>query len=652
MNLKDFLRECNEREVFKRLSIYIVSSWIILQVLVAIYEPLGIPQKSVTFLILLLLIGFPFYIYFLWTSRIKHTLVGHIDEDFTDPRTAKKFKNMYFSSLIVISVLSVIASALIVNKNFISANIGLNFETSDKIAVLNFDNNTGDPEFDIVGKMTADWLIYGITENQAGEVISSDIINDRLKMMTTQVNIADSKVINQLFRSNKIIKGAFYLDGDELEIKCTVIDGRGGEFLMTFPSVRCASSDPLVCIEELRQEVVGYLFDIERGDESIEIDPPNFEAYEKNILARESYKKPELYLKYLNESIAADPNYFEPQILRVQHFYNLGKYRTADSLLTSLDSTTKVSMRQQKLLNFCKALLEGKNNRIYSNFKYEYDITPTHLETNSTAMVLIHQYLNKPEDVEPIFEVLDMSDLDIENCIHCHYRYFIQALAYNELDEFDKTIELLEPVIGDIEALYLKRTLSRAYLETGDQAKLETLLGILELGGKNEELSDLKYHLGLTHLNRNEPELARRYFEDVTNNTNSPARIVAQSHYYLKDYASAEIAIEELLKKEGNSVNLFGLLASTQFLSGKKEKSEESLKRLEDLRQDYQFGTVDYALAQYYAATGQNEEALKSLQRSIIQGNKYLPYNFQNDPHFVELKDSPVFHTIMTYWQQ
>jgi len=45
MNLNKFLKECNKKEVFKKLSIYIVSSWILIQVLAITWEPLGLPKQ-------------------------------------------------------------------------------------------------------------------------------------------------------------------------------------------------------------------------------------------------------------------------------------------------------------------------------------------------------------------------------------------------------------------------------------------------------------------------------------------------------------------------------------------------------------------------------------------------------------------------------
>ena len=70
MQFSNFVKECREKEVFKMLSIYIVSSWVLIQVMAVVQEPLGLPAKSVSVLLILLLVGFPVYIFYIWKIRL------------------------------------------------------------------------------------------------------------------------------------------------------------------------------------------------------------------------------------------------------------------------------------------------------------------------------------------------------------------------------------------------------------------------------------------------------------------------------------------------------------------------------------------------------------------------------------------------------
>ena len=66
MKFNKFLKECNQKDVFKKLSLYVVTSWVIIQVFATIWEPIGLPKESVTILLIILLLGFPINVYLVW----------------------------------------------------------------------------------------------------------------------------------------------------------------------------------------------------------------------------------------------------------------------------------------------------------------------------------------------------------------------------------------------------------------------------------------------------------------------------------------------------------------------------------------------------------------------------------------------------------
>ena len=183
MNFKKFIKECHDKEVFKKLSIYIVSCWVLLQVLAVIWEPLGLPHKSVPFFLILALIEFPISGLLVWKYHLRYLDYKEmtLNEDgnlISQTLKNSPFQKMYFLILIIVCIISLFIASLIINNNFNSNKVFQNIATNDKIAVLKFGNNTGDKKYDIVSKMTADWVIHRITENNVGQVISPEIVDD------------------------------------------------------------------------------------------------------------------------------------------------------------------------------------------------------------------------------------------------------------------------------------------------------------------------------------------------------------------------------------------------------------------------------------------------------------------------------------------
>ena len=74
------------------------------------------------------------------------------------------------------------------------------------------------------------------------------------------------------------------------------------------------------------------------------------------------------------------------------------------------------------------------------------------------------------------------------------------------------------------------------------------------------------------------------------------------------------------------------------------------IQKLESLREDFQFGKIDYLIAQYHATSGHKEKMYTFLLRSISQGSHYSISLFQNDPHFVDYLETEEFKSILNYW--
>ena len=137
MRLNQFLKECNEKDVFKKLSIYVVSSWVIMQVMSVVWQPLGLPKESITILIIILLIGFPINVYLVWKYHLLSFEKEILDEEgnlVEKNYLEKSFKKMYFSSLAFISIISGMLIMLIAYNNFIN-DLNINNTNTQKVLV-------------------------------------------------------------------------------------------------------------------------------------------------------------------------------------------------------------------------------------------------------------------------------------------------------------------------------------------------------------------------------------------------------------------------------------------------------------------------------------------------------------------------------------
>ncbi|WP_228852025.1 tetratricopeptide repeat protein [Aegicerativicinus sediminis] len=651
MQLRDFIKECHNRSIFKLLSIYIVTAWVTLQVLSVVIEPLKLPQNTVTYFIIISLIGLPIYMLVLWNARLKYKSHQGDDSLMDSIKKEINFKKGYFFSTTIIGGLALFASVLVFNQGLSQNASEIPIEKSNTIAVLDFENNTGDKSLDVIGKMSSDWLIHGITEHDAGQVISPKTIKNYSDLMGVPMNAQfDIKFLGKLLKPNKIITGSFYNVNKDLIFNCVIKNASDNTILEAFPSIKCSIDNPVKGIEEIKQLVLTYL--LQDGDKRLILqeNPPRYEAFQKKITADANYDNQELYIKLLNESIDLDSTYFEPKVLRVQHYYNNGDYKIADSLIKIIGSNPKLSKRQKNLLLFCEALIDGKNDRIYRHWNQEYIIAPFHLESNSTEMVLLTEFIYKPEKVEEVFNIIPTSDLVIEDCEHCKYRYFMMGLAYNNLEEYDKTIALLEPICKIIDDRSIDFTLMHAYIKENKLENLRDFISKKSLLISNQQKINYFNFIGKNSLLVNNKELADEFFSKSLSQNGGLSQSLAEANYYLGDYAKTVELLQPLLNHDQKSIITTLYLALSKYNSGEQKEAMELLNSLDKLRNNYDYGDVDYAYSQFYASTGNLEKAINHLMTSVAKGNTYLIDNFQYDPLLLSLQNHPNFKKAFTFW--
>ena len=665
MRLNQFLKECNEKDVFKKLSIYVVSSWVIMQVMSVVWQPLGLPKESITILIIILLIGFPINVYLVWKYHLLSFEKEILDEEgnlVEKNYLEKSFKKMYFSSLVVISIISGMLIMLIAYNNFIN-DLNIN-NTSfyddknnlvDKIAVLEFGNGTGNTKYDIVGKMAVDWIIHGITENKVDQIVSPEVIEsytNNLKESSNFSSINAQMAALEYIKPSKIISGNFYVQNNKLLFQCSISDGKLNKVLKSFKMVECDSNNPLDCIEELKQVILGYLITEENILSLQEDFPPKFEAYQYVLDAKANSENKEAYIGFLNKAIEIDTNYFEPKVLRVAYYYNNNDFKKADSLRKEIVPTSSGNIRQRNLLNLYEALLQGNNRKVYGFLKKEYQITPFDMETNYSAMVVASQYVNFPEDVAVYYDAISMEDMDLENCPSCIFRIYVKAMADLELNNYNEVIESLNNIVKIDDDLFLQKPLLAAYIKSGNLIAVNDLLKKIELTSEKPVWQEASLFIAKELLligdQQNAEELFNKIINSFENQNNN--EILAAAYYFNKQYVEAEKALKSIYVLNPNDISNSSKLAVCLYKNGKQQEAAKTIAEMKTLEKDFQFGELNYALAQYYAALDDEVNSMRNLFKSVAQGKRFKMDTYQNDPQFLNYLNNSQFQSILKFW--
>jgi len=143
VNPKKFFIELKRRNVYKVAIAYAVVAWLLMQIASQIFPFFEIPNWAVRLVVLLLIIGFPVALILAWAFEL--TPEGIKRTEVADAEPVKRIKHRAWIYVVVIGVLISIGLFFIGRYTARTSKAQLNELSEKSIAVLPFENLSGDP---------------------------------------------------------------------------------------------------------------------------------------------------------------------------------------------------------------------------------------------------------------------------------------------------------------------------------------------------------------------------------------------------------------------------------------------------------------------------------------------------------------------------
>ena len=229
--MANIFTELKKRKVFNSAAIYLATAFVLLQVAGIIIPALHIPNWTLSFIVVLLILGFPIVVIFSWIydvsdkGLVKTDTVQSASEDDGHPPAMSKSSVLGIISSIIITIFLVYK--------------GIDFLTSSKvksdkisIAVFNFDNIRKFPEYDWLRERIAGNLAYKLGEIPTIRMIDRlQIMKNLEKINPEKASVIDYK-INQIAKNidvDLILHGHFTIMDPIIEVTAFFADTETGE---------------------------------------------------------------------------------------------------------------------------------------------------------------------------------------------------------------------------------------------------------------------------------------------------------------------------------------------------------------------------------------------------------------------------------------
>ncbi|MBX2816869.1 MAG: hypothetical protein KTR24_12760, partial [Saprospiraceae bacterium] len=211
-------------------------------------------------------------------------------------------------------------------------------QSSERLAVIGFENQTRDADLDALGLMISDWTTQNLTQAGEQNIISAESMGWNDLPRTEMLQEAEEAGVGTL------LVGRYYLQGAELNVFAELMDLTTNENQRSF-SVSGPKSNVQEILSAFVDEVLGYW--AVRDLESLKLSPPKYQAYQRYLEGLESrISNPGQSMELLKSAYELDTTFYEPLFELYNLYAKENKVEDLNSVFESL---------QDKVVHFSQA---------------------------------------------------------------------------------------------------------------------------------------------------------------------------------------------------------------------------------------------------------------------------------------------------------
>lgn len=542
-----------------------------------------------------------------------------------------------------------------------------------RVLVTPFENVTGDPSLDALGRLAADWISGRLATVPELDVAPAGLLpTARSDAIETDDRdggpVAPARNVN----AGTVVSGAYYAEGKRLRFEVRILDVVGGSLLPGPDPVTAPREDPLAGIDELHRRVLAFLapqldprsVHVRAGDR-----PPSYEAYRAYMDGLQAFIRGAWAdaLAGFRRAIELEPEYPLPRITAAIAHWNLGQLSEARAVAREADGMrSTLAPFERSVLDMVLAWLRGDWAAAHEAVSFQAELAEgsiSHFQVAEEA-----RRLNRPGEAVQVLSRLDPQAGELKGLLF----YWLElGRSLHQLGQHARELEASRRA-GRLHPDHPAATLLeiRALAALG---RTEPLGEILEAARRSpaerrpwpgELLREAALEL---RIHDREPEAAgvlrdavAWFSERVDEASPAPLRREYARTLYLADRLDeAERLFRWLAAEEPERVVPVGFhhghlqahmdegyLAVIAARRGRDEEADRLAERLESLDLPFGFGAPRFWLCALAAVRGEKRRASSHLRRAFSEG---LPHEMflHTDPHLARLQGDPVFEALM-----
>ena len=607
---------------------YAATAFIIMEAADIMLPRLGLPDWTVTFLIILLMVGFPITLIFSWIFDLTPRdleKTDKIEADHTIEEKSQKTQRLFTLSNLVIAILLLVVCILLYPKLFNKDQFEDIRDEKGKIsvAVMPFENLTGDSLNNVWQGGIQNLLISALSNSNELQVRRYHTMTNILaqKKNVNQASISPS-LAGELARdleTKTYILGKIMKAGKRIRINAQLVNADSEEIYKTYQA-DCTNEEAIFAVSDSLGGIIRNFLEIKKYSENIHspgasssVATNSPEAFGYYIHAYNSFEKMDARttVELLQKAIKTDPEFIDAYVFLSLFLTAVQQYEQAEVVLDrAYVKRGQVSVREKLFLDHLHAYHHETPHEeiMYCRQILEMDeMNPTYWLFLGYAQSNLEQFEEAIASFEKVLEVQEK--WGINNTYPHLYPWLGHAL--HEVGNHKRENEIYE--LG-LQAMhfpgYILNQQSVCALSRDDNERaaeyIQRYKGQRRAEGQSEAL--ILNSIGYIYEEANRIEEAEKYKRQALALDPDHPQVLEGLAWHLIEYdinlEEGMALIEKAMKLDPEACNINETWGWGLYKSGRKEEALEALHKASDLRGLYdpliakQIQAVEKALAE------------------------------------------------------
>jgi len=509
---------------------------------------------------------------------------------------------------------------------------------SKRIAVAVFENETGDPTLDPLGRMTSDWITQGLSRIEGLEVVPSMSVLYAQPAGGRRPGTTDPvRQLAEDTRAGTVVSGAYYLQGDTLRFQARITDAARGRLLQALDPVSGARNVPLQAIDALRQRImgsvatkVGAVHVIDEGPR-----PPLYDAYREFIAGFEAFETDDsVALSHFERAVQIDPGFATPLFYEVYIRDEMGDHaRVAEILRTLSERRDEATPYGRLVVDMMVAYANHRYGQALQHCRAALLISPrdpmTNLWVGYTALLS-----NRPEEALDTFRRFGPPPYQGDALGDAWMTNLCNAL--HRVGQFERELSEAHRARMNVPGQSNLWTLEAdALAALGRTAQLNRLLDEYVAAAPSPGTMNqpaLGAAIELRAHGHREASIAaagravafyRSWLGSPSDSTAGLTGLLGALRYSER-WKEAAAVCQELVRRSPQDPDYLGIQGALAARLGRRDEAMRISGELERMSGPYLFGTNTYRRACIAAVLGDRQGAVNLLGKSFAEGSPHL----------------------------